>query len=183
MPEKSGASKIVARMKGILKSRMGRRPIRVANLLKKASQSGADLRLPVMGGTKFPTNDSLSEAKKTLKEHQDVAKPKMERPVVQPVYGVNMPKLGSAFSEDPLVQYLKKTAEASKVDSEGKLSTNEKDMKTGPEEKELASDLPEPPQGKKVTSQWRSQLNELFSNKEGIADKYTDKDHDGLKLP
>ena len=108
MSEKVGASKIVQRMKGLLKCRKGRRPARVETFLKKGSQSGADLRLPVMGGTKFPTGDSVSQAKSKLKEHQNVGQPKMVRPIMQPVVGVNtMPKFGSAFSDDPLVQYLK----------------------------------------------------------------------------
>lgn len=249
--KKTGASKIVSRLKGNLKVRMGRRPMRVDTLLKKegvhravapalfgaglggvgaaamapkeerlksaligagvggglagllghvnprdsvirelgaaaggvtgahfpaalrakvkkAAQSGADLRLPVMGGTKFPTNDSLASAKQTLKEHQDVAKPKMVRPTMQPVYGVNMPKFGSAFAGDPLVQYLKKTA--------AQVEDNEEDMKTGPVEKERVDHEPEFQRDTKTHSEWRQQLNELFSNKSGIKAKYTDKE-------
>ena len=62
------------------KSREGRRSIRVEKLLKKASQSGADLRLPVMGGTKFPTQDSIAPAKQKLRETQNVGNPKPVRP-------------------------------------------------------------------------------------------------------
>jgi len=177
--EKTGASKLVARMNGLLKCRKGRRPVRVETLLKKGSQSGADLRLPVMGGTKFPTGDSLSQAKQTLKEHQNVAKPKMVQPTVQPVHGVsNMPKFSSAFGADPLVQYLKKTAQASKIDSAGKLDDNEGDMKTAPEEQARVDDCPFESQrgGDKTVSEWRSQLNELFSHKEGITKKHLDKE-------
>jgi len=135
---------------------------------KKASQSGADLRLPVMGGTKFPTNDSLAQAKQKLKEHQDVAKPKMVRPTVQPVYGVNMPKF--AFADDPLVQYLKKTAT--------EVKDNEGDMKTGPSEEAHVDACPvESSRGNdKTHSEWRQSLNELFSNKSGITKKYMDKE-------
>ena len=168
---KTGASKIVARLNGNLKVRKGRRPMRVETLLKKASQSGADLRIPLMGGTKFPTNDSLAEARKKLKEHQDVAKPKMVRPVMQPVYGVSMPKTGSAFANDPLVQYLKKTAQ--------KVEDNEDDMKTGPvvEERVDHGDLGFQ-RDTQTHSEWRQQLNELFSNKSGITKKYLDKERD-----
>lgn len=178
MSEKTGASKIVARMNGLLKCRKGRRPARVETFLKKGSQSGADLRLPVMGGTKFPTGDSLAQSRAKLKEHQNVGQPKMVRPIMQPVAGVStMPKISSAFADDPLVQYLKKTAQKSKVDSEGKLDDNKEDMKTGPEEKELASASSEPQKGDEVRNEWRAKLNELFSNKEGITGKYLDHHH------
>lgn len=176
---KTGSSKIMARLKGNLKVRKGRRPIRAETLLKKGSPTGRDLRSPMMGGAKFPTGDSLSQAKQTLKEHQNVAKPKMVQPTVQPVHGVsNMPKFGSALSADPLVQYLKKTAQASKVDSEGKLGDNEGDMKTAPGEKPRVDACPFPSQrgNDKTVSEWRSQLNELFSHKEGITKKHLDKE-------
>lgn len=172
---KTGASKIMARLQGNLKVRKGRRPMRVDTLLKKASQPGADLRAPLMGGTKFPTNDSLAQVRATLKEHQNVAKPKMVQPTVQPVHGVNMPKFGS-FGGDPLVQYLKKVAQGSKVDSEGKLDDNKEDMKTGPVEKERVDHGPEFQRDSKTHSEWRQKLNELFSNKSGITKKYVDKD-------
>lgn len=178
MFEKNGASKIVHRMNGLLKSRKGRRPARVETLIKKGSQSGADLRIPLMGGTKFPTNDSLSQARSTLKEHQNVGKPKMVRPVVQPVYGVNAMKLGSDFSDDPLVQYLKKTAQEAKVDSEGKLDDNIEEMKTSPQEPALASHPVGTQRGEKTHKDWRDYLNEHFSNKEGITGKYLDHHHD-----
>jgi hypothetical protein len=182
MFEKNGASKIVARMNGLLKCRKGRRPARVETFLKKGSESGADLRLPVMGGTKFPTGDSLAQSKAKLKEHQNVGQPKMVRPIMQPVAGVStMPKISSAFADDPLVQYLKKVAQKSKVDSEGKLDDNEGDMKTGPDEKERVSTPPDSERGDKTHSEWRQVLNALFSNKSGITEKYTDKEGPGLK--
>jgi hypothetical protein len=130
-----------------------------------------------MGGTKFPTKDSLAQARSTLKEHQDVAKPKMSRPAVQPVYGVAMSKSSSAFADDPLVQYLKKVAQSSKVDSAGKLKTDRDDMKVGVKEPELASASAEPQRGKETHSEWRAKLNELFSNREGITGKFLDHHH------
>lgn len=211
MVEKTGASKIVTRMNGLLKCRKGRRPARVETFLKKseympqvrnwaaqfreaagktkeASPTGRDLRAPMMGGTKFPTGDSLAEAKSKLKEHQNVAKPKMVRPTVQPVYGVNsMPKFGSAFSDDPLVQYLKKMAQgpktSTKVDGEGKLDDNLEVMKTDPGEEPL-TDVgagEEPERGDRTSSNWRKQLNSLFENKKGITGKYLDRHHTGGK--
>jgi hypothetical protein len=131
-----------------------------------------------MGGTKFPTNDSLAQSKSKLKEHQNVGKPKMIRPTMQPVAGVStMPKISSAFADDPLVQYLKKVAQKSKVDSAGKLDDNKEDMKTGPEEQELASASVEPQRGDKTRNEWRAKMEEWFSNKEGITGKYLDHHH------
>jgi len=184
MVEKTGASKIVARMNGLLKCRQGRRPVRVETLLKKSSPTGMDLRAPMMGGTKFPTGDSLAGAKSKLKEHQNVAKPKMVRPTVQPTYGVNsMPKFGSAFSEDPLVQYLKKTAQgpktSTKVDGEGKLDDNQEAMKTGPGAEALV-DIgagEEPPHGEETRSDWRKMLDGMFENKDGVTGKYLENQH------
>ena len=130
-----------------------------------------------MGGTKFPTNDSLAQSKAALKEHQNVAKPKMIRPTVQPVYGTNsMPKFGSEFSADPLVQYLKKAAQESKVDSEGRLEDNLTDMKTGPEEQELVSHDPDYRRGKETIDEWSSYLKKMFERESGITRKYLDKD-------
>jgi hypothetical protein len=176
--KKTAASKIVRRMSGLLKCRQGRRPVRAETLLKKASQSGADLRIPLMGGTKFPTNDSLSQSRKTLKEHQNVGKPRMVQPVVQPVTGVNtMPKLGSEYASDPLVQYLKKVAQQTKVDSEGKVPDDSGDMITGPGDKELASHSAEPQRGDKTRDEWRSALEKMFATHGGITGKYLDHHH------
>jgi hypothetical protein len=171
---KTAASLKVRQALGILKSRSGRRPVRVATLLKKASQSGADLRLPVMGGTKFPTNDSLSQSKQKLREHQNVGRPKMIQPVMQPVTGVSMPKLSSEYAADPLVQYLRKTAAPQK---DGPVEDNKEKMITGPEEKPLVSaDPQESPRGDKTHNEWRSMLEEHFANRPGITGKY--KDHE-----
>jgi len=106
-----------------LKARKGRRPIRVDTLLKKkeGSQSGADLRIPLMGGTKFPTQDSgIEEAQKKLTKSQNIGVPPDPKTVgikdLIPSYSVDsMPqvKAGSVMdiSKDPLIQYLKKEAE------------------------------------------------------------------------
>lgn len=124
---------------------------------KTASGAGQDLRMPVLGGTRFPTDDSKSFAKQQLKASQKVSEvgpvpsPKQLRPK-----GPSM-KLGAAMSDDPLMQYLKKEAAA--------LEDNISSMPTGKEEKEVASECPMP-KGDLSSQPTRdkSQLNELFDH-------------------
>lgn len=222
--EKAAASKKSVKYQQL---RRGRRPIRVENLVKKAepkilttkqlrewagqlrkakgpifkkaSLPGQDLRLPVMGGTKFPTGDSLSGAKSLLTKSMGSAEvgptPKFGRlsppgpkihedaPTVPGAQNL-MPKVGSDMNieNDPLVQYLKKQAEdiPKKVTTEqgGTISNNVADMPTGPGEKELTSDPPQP-EGEHVDrsqDHTSSKLKELLDHPQSRK-KYVDKDH------
>jgi hypothetical protein len=106
------------------KLRKGIRPYRVSTFLAKhGSVPGQDLRLPVLGGTKFPTQDSLGLSKKLLSSSQNSAevgpnpsKKRLQAPgpdvseIVPNTGGRNiMPKLASSeeYSTDPLVAYLR----------------------------------------------------------------------------
>ena len=96
-----------------------------------------------------------------------------------------MPKFGSTFSDDPLVQYLRKVAQgpktSTKVDGVGKLDDNQEAMKTGPGEQELVAvgAGEEPPRGEDTRSEWRKKLDEMFENKDGITGTYLDHHHKG----
>jgi hypothetical protein len=124
---------------------------------KTASSAGQDLRMPVLGGTKFPTDDSKSFAKQQLKSSQNVSEvgpvpsPKQLRPK-----GPTM-KLGAAMSEDPLIQYLRKEA--------APLDDNLTDMPTGKEEVEVTSECPMPKGDlHSQPARDKSQLGELFDH-------------------
>lgn len=116
------------------KLRKGIRPYRVSTFLAKhGSLPGQDLRLPVLGGTKFPTQDSLDLPKKLLSTSQNIAEvgpnpsskklqatgPKVSD-IVPNTGGRNvMPKLASLdeYSSDPLISYLKMKDESRTLNS------------------------------------------------------------------
>jgi hypothetical protein len=145
----------------------------VETLLKKmSSMSGSDLRLPVMGGTKFPTQDSIQPAKSKLKETQAVGNPKPVRPKFKTT-DFGTAKVGEAMdiSQDPLVQYLKKQATV--------LEDNESAMELGTPEEALADKTEcAYDDNKKRTADWRGGLTSSFQNKKGVTDKFMEKDHD-----
>lgn len=164
---KLGASKLITNLKKLSKTRSGRRPSRVSTLVKKGSDAGQDLRTPIMGGTKFPTNDSKSFAKKQLQQSQGVATPKLAptAPIV-PKVGISMSKAGEVMSNDPLMRYLKKTAM--------ELKDNLSAMPTSPEVSEKTTEPPGP--DKEMThSEWKATVLRLFDNKKGIKKKNTEK--------
>lgn len=197
--EKLAASKRVA---GYQQTRKGRRPIRVSTLLKKkASLPGQDLRLPVMGGTKFPTKDSLTGPKSLLTKSIGSAEagpsPSIKQlspggPTIKDVAAVPpgapnlMPKVGSDMSHienDPLVLYLQKQAAEDiprKVTPEkgGVLTDNVDDMPTGPEEKERTSEDPHPTEDlhRAGMGYTKSTLSDLFDHT-STKKKCKDKDH------
>ena len=134
--QKSAASREGARLMGFVKSRSKIRSHRLHNLLDKlmktSSEAGQDLRVPVMGGGKFPTGDSKGLATSLLNQGRSATEvgpspdanqlgktgPKIKDMV--PSYGTtkgDLPdfnKKGSIMSSlmnDPLIQYLKKQAE------------------------------------------------------------------------
>ena len=174
-----------------LKGRGGRRSIRVATLLKNekkklelpvpqekvSSESGADLRLPIMGGTKFPTKDSTAYAAQQLKSSQNTAEfhkpqgvslkdvtPEIKAPRSMPKIGADM-----TIENDPLMQYLKKQADV--------LEDNAEDMPRGPEEHsrargEVIPDI------KSTEGQWQSYINGIFDHGEDARKKDTSYDYE-----
>ena len=174
-----------------LKGRSGRRPVRVATILKNekkklevpfnqeklSSSSGADLRMPLMGGTKFPTKDSTAPIEQQLKSTQNVAEfhkpqgttlkdviPNIKAPATMPKIGADM-----TIQNDPLVKHLKKCAEV--------LEDNKDDMPMGPEQhsrtrEEVIPDI------KSTEGQWQAYINGLFDNGESTRKKDTSYDYE-----
>jgi len=151
--EKDSASRVAAL---VAKLRSGKRPIRVHNLIKKdnlmkkASVGGQDLRSPMTGGTKLPTDDSKGAAKSLLSASKaDVGPmPKGDQSVtLDAISPVPKPKWASAggnmdpVKNDPLLKYLEKKAEHGHhvppltviIDSEGMLPDNIAQMLLGKE--------------------------------------------------
>lgn len=148
-------------------------------LKKKASMAGQDLRTPLMGGTKMPTDDSKSFAQKQLSKHQSIGVPKVPKTtditsvIPRSPGSINlMPKVGEDMSikNDPLVQYLAKQAMS--------LEDNEADMETGKGEQEIASAPPEMPSehANKGVSNFESYVAQAFSRKSSKR-KYEGKDY------
>jgi len=172
---KESASKEMA---GYQQTRKGKRPIRVHNLLKKAGPVSA-----IVSAGK-PAASATKDAIKSLPGAQAAAKKLSQSTAeVGPVI-----KKGSVefnmIENDPLIQYLKKTAAEAPptkglVDSEGILEDNKDDMPRGQEEKEMSSmnPGPTPAMEQTVRSPWKTYLEMTFDNKDGIKKKYTDKDH------
>jgi hypothetical protein len=173
-------------------TRRGKRPIRAHNLLKKASQPGQDLRLPVMGGTKFPTADSTGFAKGLLDKSKSNTEagpnptmkslaptgPKIPDVVPSAPGSINsMPKVGAdmSISNDPLVQYLARQAQEKRA---AVMEDNENVMVDSPKEEEVTSRPPEPPKEvvDKGVGDWKAYLAAAF-DKKTTKKKYDDKDH------
>lgn len=187
---KQAASKDMA---GYQQSRKGRRPIRVHNLLKKASLPGQDMRLPVMGGVKFPTSDSKDFSNKLLEQSQSGAEkgsspslkslspggPDIDEVIPKPPGAPDlMPKVGSVMT-DPLVQYL--SQQAKKVAAV--LEDNIDDMPRNREEVEIQSSDPMPPEDlhSRGMGQYKSRLEEYFDSTL-YRPKCREKDHD-VEMP
>ncbi len=114
------------------------------------SQAGQDLRMPIMGGTRMPTDDSKSGARKLLAQSKGAtevgpmpslsdlkpAGPTLDKivPKVGPSTAGSLPKIGADIMSDPLIQYLRKKAAI--------LEDNLTAMPTSKDEKELVSHPP-----------------------------------------
>lgn len=174
-------SKVIARaLSKYHKSRKGRRPIRADNLLKKktSSEAGQDLRLPITGGTKFPTADSKSLPTKLLNQSKSSAEvgpaPTYRQlsptgPSVSQIAGVPkgvMPKLGAdmTLAKDPLMQFLKKAVQ---------VENNQEAFPTATLEAPITSeDSGMPPQiDTAARSEWGRYLAEKFKNKGSFRQK------------
>jgi hypothetical protein len=151
---------------------------------KQASGSGQDLRTPVFGGTKFPTDDSKQYAQGLLtKSQKSLVNPKLA-------------EVG-AYMNDPLVQYLKKQAEAMvevgpdrrtaglnwskgyRPHDKGELEYNEDDMPKGKEEFEMTSEPPVPTarMEEQGIDRWRGTLHQLFDSTTPPRRKLYEKDY------
>jgi hypothetical protein len=183
MVDKTAKSKALMRALKLSKTRKGTMPARVATLLKKASQGGQDLRMPIMGGVKMPTDDSKTAPAQMLAKSQGKAEvgpaPSLKSlapsgPTVPQVTGTNsstMPKVGADMTvqNDPLVKYLKKEAE--------ELKDNLEAMPKGEPESEKTTEDPTPAamQGKGAGTE--AALGSMFdAGKGSFRQKYTDKD-------
>lgn len=146
---------------------------------KAASSPGQDLRMPLTGGTKMPTDDSKTFANKLLSQSKSSAE-------VGPVASAKklpgssvrvrdfIPKFGADMS-DPLIDYLKKQA------AEKKLEDNEKDQRKGeavaetkPQVELTSDDSDHEFEG--GVSQYHSAVKKLFTNAEARTAKHTGKD-------
>jgi hypothetical protein len=154
---------------------------------KGASDAGQDMRLPVMGGTKFPTHDSIGAANKKLQQSSAEVGPQPA-----PTYSM-MGKMKKAWigdpmdpmTDDPLVLFLKKAAvqETAKeqppltglVDG-SVLENNHADMPLGKEEHELTSLPPEPTKGM-IPKTPCEVVEDHFDNAQTMRKKLYEKDH------
>jgi hypothetical protein len=158
---------------------------------KESSAGGQDLRLPVMGGTKFPTQDSIRPAKKQLQRSSAEVGP---QPASTYSEIGKMKKVAASgddmdpMLDDPLVLFLKKAAveETAKEQPpltglvEGsKLEDNLGNMPLGEEEQEATSQppCPTPRMAARGHSQVSATTGELFSNSKTTRKKFEDKDH------
>jgi len=155
---------------------------------KAASIPGQDLRLPITGGTKFPTKDSIAGAQKLLNQSKGRTEvgpsPKMTQikptgptiqqiaPKTSPSTAGSIPKLGGKMSiqNDPLVKYLKKQA--------AELEDNKADMPLGKQEPELSTEDPKPDeQSKDRMRVGMALLSQLFQHTGAVRAKCHEKDH------
>jgi hypothetical protein len=149
---------------------------------KFSSDSGQDLRLPILGGTKFPTNDSKKSSMQNLNASQAVSQarpggdlpgPSIQdvTPKISPSTAGSLPKIGHDMRDDPLIQYLRKQAQP--------VETNENEV---PPEKimepEITSQQPQPATEdvKRGLDAYHACLENKFTDRKGIRQKYTDKD-------
>jgi len=173
---------------------------------KKASMSGQDLRLPVMGGVKPPTQDSKAFADKQLSMSSAEVGPVQPSTKGAKIEDI-VPKYKSAASTKaaPYQQtrkgkrpirvhnLVKKAGDLmdpvssdplvlylqKQAQKDGQLEANISDMPKGKEEKEQASECPCPPKEleSKVRGLMHAETKSHFDNTEGVRKKHTEKDH------
>jgi hypothetical protein len=148
---------------------------------KEASMAGQDLRVPAMGGTKMPTDDSKGAASKTLQQSSAEVGP-------MPSFSGTIKKMAfrsgdmDPMLDDPLVIYLKKHAqEESELTATGLLASNLDSMPPEKEVHELSSLPPEAPVQlvQKAKTENKDTIADLFSSAStSVRKKYEDKDHE-----
>ena len=153
---------------------------------KKASMDGQDLRLPVMGGTKFPTNDSVGSAASKLQQSSAEVGPQPK-----PSFQMKKASLGEPMDpmmDDPLVLFLKTAAVKEDAKEQPPLSDllngtalkdNIDDLPLIEKEPELASKCPCPTSRmeSRGTSDVKAVASELFENAATMRRKSDDKEH------
>jgi len=149
------------------------------------SNEGQDLRMPVLGGTRFPTDDSKQYARQLLSKSKKSAEVgpaptvqslKPPGPTLQEIAPKSssstvgsLPKIGAAIMKDPLIEYLRKEAK--------QLDDNLTAMPTGKEEKSLTSESPMCPDAQtKADEKVVAPTKELFDNTYGVNHKLYDHD-------
>ena len=181
--------KVKFKVKNVLRS-VEKSASEFSGVLKTASMPGQDLRLPITGGTKFPTDDSKSFAEKNLQESQGkaevgpaplMAKLKPKGPSVQDIApkpststAGSLPKIGHAMYNDPLIQYLRK--QAMKVeDNHDAVPTQKSETPEDPGDGQDPTMSPE--QERLGVNPHEEYLRSLFDNTGGMRQKYKQKEH------
>jgi hypothetical protein len=171
---------------------------------KTASDAGQDLRAPILGGTKFPTNDSKAYAKKQFElssaevgpvqpsqrgaKLQDLV-PKFKaaackkmapyqqsRKGRRPIRAHNLVKKAGDPMDPIMTDPLVQYLK--KEAAEGKVDDNLSDLPVGSPEPELASDYPCPP--KEMADKSDASVKDtqaLFDNTGAVEDKFLKKEH------
>jgi len=149
---------------------------------KFSSDSGQDLRLPILGGIKFPTNDSKKGPMSNLASSQAVSQAQPSKdlpgptvqdiaPRISPSTAGSLPKIGHDMRDDPLSQYLRKQAQP--------VETNEDEV---PPEKivepEITSQQPQPATEdvRRGLDAYHACLENKFTDRKGTRQKHTDKE-------
>lgn len=154
---------------------------------KKASVPGQDLRTPVMGGMRFPTQDSVESASRKLQQSSAEVGPQ-PAPLYSAMGRTKKAEIGDFMDpmmDDPLVLFLKKSA----VEEEAKeqppltglvegseLEANLSNMPMGKEEFELTSSSPKPTKRMIPTTPDQG-VEGYFSNARTMRKKLYEKDH------
>jgi len=162
----------------------------LSDLTKASSVGGQDLRLPITGGMKFPTDDSKGFARKNLEEAQGkaevgpaplMAKLKPKGPTIQDIApkpststAGSLPKIGHAMQNDPLIQYLRK--QAMKV--EDNHDAVPQLQSESPEDPGDGQDpMPSTEQERLGVNPHQEYLRKMFSTRKGFQQKYEQKEH------
>lgn len=168
---KVATNKAVAQKSGYNQTRKGRRPIRVANLLKKADKTeGADTTPGVFKPTATQnTNFAQKQLNKSTAE-------------VGPMAGKTASMESPMLKNDPLIQYLKKMAAEDEptalIDPEGIMSDNLDNMPLGnPESKMKAEPVEATKEVRQSVQDAHDYLVSMFDHKD-IRKKYTEKDNE-----
>ena len=169
--EKAATNKAVAQKSGYNQTRQGRRPIRVSNLLKKAEEGKGPEETPgVFKPSAAPnTNFAQKQLNKSTAE-------------VGPLGNKTAAMESQMLKNDPLIQYLKKTAAEDEpetlISPEGILADNLDNMPVGPTVEKLKAEPVE------ATKEVRQEMQGAKTYLQGIFDhtnfrkKYTEKDNE-----
>lgn len=175
----------------------------MSRLRKRASDAGQDLRTPIMGGTKFPTNDSKAYARKQFQMSSaevgpvqpsnkgakiDDLVPKFKTSACKKMAPYQQSRKGRrpirahnlVKKADPMDPILTDplVRHLRKVAAEGKVDDNLTNMAVEPPPKPLASDCPCPT--KEMSKRFevsQAETKALFDNKDAVSHKYLQHSH------